>query len=274
MTIRLVATDLDGTLVRTDKTISERTRQAIERAKALGVTVIVVTGRSPRSLPVTAREVGLTGLAICSNGAVLYDLDQDTVVQQALIAAETASRVVLRLREAAPGVAFAYERATSYGREPAFPPRRVRPEYPEEEIADALVFCQESVIELFAQHPQIKTETLLERTQTAAGEMVSSSYAGYPVVEITPAGIDKGWGVQNFCERLGIHAAEVIAFGDMPNDLSMLAWAGHAVAMANAHPDVLKQAHEITASNMEDGVAVVLERLLATAAFGRSTHAY
>ena len=90
------------------------------------------------------------------------------------------------------------------------------------------------------------------------GDITYSTNNG--LVEIVPLGISKATGVQEVAKPLGIANDEVVAFGDMPNDLPMLLWAGHGVAMGNAHPDVLVAADEVTAPNNDDGVARVLER--------------
>src|SRR5262249_1564091 len=80
------------------------------------------------------------------------------------------------------------------------------------------------------------------------------------LIELSAPGITKGTGLARLAGELGIAAADVLAVGDMPNDLSMLRWAGHGVAMANSHPTVLRAADEITAGNSEDGLAHILER--------------
>ena len=261
--IRLIATDLDGTLLRADETISERSRQALERAQAAGITVVLATGRPPRTMRSIAASAGLTGLAICANGAITYDLGQETIVQHVRLAPEIAILLVEQLRILAPGVCFAVEHGLEVSMEPAYLALRERSPQGQPLLDDALALCRLPMTKLIARHPALEAEALSRLAQTIAGAHVSATYAGLPIAEITAAGVDKAWALAALCERLGISAAEVIAFGDMPNDLPMLAWAGHAVAMANAHPDVLKQAHEITLSNMEDGVAVVLERLFA-----------
>jgi len=265
-TIKLIATDLDGTLLRPGEIVSERNRQALQRAQKAGVTVVLVTGRPPRTMRSIARDAGVTDLAICSNGAVIYDLTHETIVDHWTIEPEIISRLVVQLREAAPGVLFALEFGLHTGREPDYPPPRMLPQtqtaVQEALIDDALVLCREPAVKLIAQHSDMTTEALLEIATRVAGETALATYSGVGFIEISAAGIHKAWALEKLCARLGIRAEEVIAFGDMPNDLPMLAWAGHGVAVANAHPDVLEQADEITLSNLEDGVAVVLERLL------------
>jgi HAD superfamily hydrolase (TIGR01484 family) len=83
---------------------------------------------------------------------------------------------------------------------------------------------------------------------------------GHGLIEISAPGVTKGTGLARLAGELGIAPAEVVALGDMPNDLPMLQWAGYGVAMANAHPAVLDAADEITAHNSEDGLALVLEK--------------
>lgn len=263
--LRLIATDLDGTLLRNDETISERSRQAIVRAQELGLTVVVASGRSPRNLIGIARDAGLGGLAICCNGAIVYDLNQEAIVQHTTIDVSVARELIIRLRAAMPEVCFCVELGTRIGMEPAYLALRQRPPREPPLIDDALALCSGPVTKMIVRHPSLALEAVLETTRELASAAVSVTYSGFAFVEVAAAGVDKGRALEALCGRLNVNASEVVAFGDRPNDLGMLAWAGHAVAMANAHPDVLKQAHEITVSNMDDGVAVVLERLLANA---------
>ena len=259
---RLVATDLDGTLLRADETISERTRQALQQVQAAGAVVVPISGRPARTLRLVARQAGFTGLAICGNGSVIYDLEQDAIVQQATIPTELVTRLITQFREVLPGVSFAFESGQHVSMEPAYFALRLRVSKQQPILGDALELAQQPVAKLLVLHPDLGAEALMEITHQIAGDTISASHSGFAFVEITAPGVDKGRTLEKLCARLGIAASEVIAFGDMPNDLPMLAWAGRGVAMANAHPEVLQRAHEITLSNMEDGVAVVLERLL------------
>jgi Cof subfamily protein (haloacid dehalogenase superfamily) len=249
--------------VRRDQSVSERNRLALQRAQEAGVLVVLVTGRPPRSMRPIAEQAGISGLAVCSNGAIIYDLKDDAVVEYWPLEQAVVAQLIVQLREAAPGVLFALEYGLRSGREPAFPapPKDLQAlEVPND---DALILSREPTVKLIAYHPDLKTEDLLEIGKSVAGDTALVTYSGISYIEISATGIHKAWALEKLCARLGIRAEEVIAFGDMPNDLEMLAWAGHGVAVANAHPAVLAQANEITLSNVEDGVAVVLERLLA-----------
>ena len=112
---------------------------------------------------------------------------------------------------------------------------------------------------------------MLAPARAALGGVVELSHSNSAdgLLEISAPGVDKGAGLARLCTSLGISAEEVIAFGDMPNDLTLLEFAGRAVAVANAHPDVLAIADEVTLNHDEDGVAIVLERLLGGSAVPR-----
>ncbi len=258
----LVATDLDGTLLRDDKTISARTTAALRRVREAGIALVLVTGRPPRRLKIVAEKLNVTGLAICCNGAIVYDLAGDGIVEHNTLAADVARQLIVALREAAPGVCFAVERGLVFGHEPAYAYSGQIAEDEPPLSADAHALCAEAVTKLIVRHPELPLDDLLRISRVVAGEMAAVTHSGAPFVEISAAGITKASALAGLCDRLGIAASRVIAFGDMPNDLPMLGWAGHSVAVANAHPDVLAVVDEVTTANEEDGVAVVLERLL------------
>ncbi len=261
-TIKLIATDLDGTLLRPGEIISERNRRALQQAQAAGITVVLVTGRPPRTMHHIARKADITGLAVCSNGAVIYDLAQETIIDHWPIPPAVIAQLIVQLRQAVPGILFALEFGLRFGREPAFPVSASLSQIQEVLIDDALALCREPAVKLIARHPELTTEALWDIAARVAGENALVTYSGIGFIEISAAGVHKAWALEKLCARLDIRPQEVIAFGDMPNDLPMLAWAGRGIAVANAHPDVLQQADEITLSNVEDGVAVALERLI------------
>jgi hypothetical protein len=261
---RLVATDLDGTLVRSDGSISSRTVEVVERLEAAGVVFVMVTGRPPRWMSAVADEIGHSGLAVCANGALLYDLHTERVVEAHLLDAEAALEVVEALRRDIPGIAFAVEKGPQEGVPGAFARERVYvprwdSQVPVEEVQEMLAG---GAVKLLARSESHGSDELLAAARAtlgeAAAELTHSSADG--LLEISAAGISKASGLAALAAERGILADEVIAFGDMPNDLPMLAWAGRSVGMANAHPDVLAEVDEVTASNDEDGVARVLER--------------
>jgi hypothetical protein len=257
---RLAAIDLDGTLLRSDGTVSARSRDALAAARAGGITIVFVTARHPGSTARIAREAGVGGFAICSNGATVFDLDSGSVVRERTLESNAAARLVRALRERVPGILFAVESRAEIASEPEFrawdwePPEGTR-------FADALELVADPVTRLIARHADYELEVLAALVRELAGDSASVVVPGMWTVELSAVGVSKASALAELCDELGLTAADVIAFGDFLNDLPMLAWAGRSVAVANAHPDVIAEADEITASNDEDGVALVLERL-------------
>ncbi|WTW96218.1 HAD family hydrolase [Streptomycetaceae bacterium NBC_01309] len=258
---RLVATDLDGTIVRSDGTISDRTLAALEAVEAAGAEVVFVTGRPPRWMDKVADVTGHHGLAICGNGAVVYDLRAERIVETHPMDVTAARKVVGLIKSEIPDVCFAVETATGFAHEPAYPPLErdlsiVHAVAPVEELLDG------PVLKLLARHASLAPDEFLAFTRAAAGRYAEFTHSSQiALVEISGLGISKATTLASFCARHGITAAEVVAFGDMPNDLPMLTWAGQPYAVANAHPAVLKAVPNHTASNDDDGVALILEKL-------------
>jgi Cof subfamily protein (haloacid dehalogenase superfamily) len=256
---RLVATDLDGTVVRSDGTIAPRTRAVIERVEAAGVPFVMVTGRPPRWMAQVVEMTGHRGLAVCANGALVYDLHTERVVERFLLEQEVAVEVARTLRDELPDIAFAVERPDlGFAHEHAYVPSWEQPEHhplPVEELVSG------GVVKLLARHPGLGSDELLAAARAAVGERATFTHSSNDgLLEISAAGVSKATGLAALARQAGVEAADVVAFGDMPNDLPMLAWAGRGVAVGNAHPDVLELADEVTASNDDDGVAQVLER--------------
>jgi Cof subfamily protein (haloacid dehalogenase superfamily) len=258
---RLVAADIDGTLVREDGTLSKRTLDVIAE---LPVPLVVVTGRPVRWLPQLFDQMAEPVPAVCANGAVVYDPDTDEILRAAPLDVDLLADVVKRLRDAVPDISLAVEiedgRAFRY--EEAWP---VRWE-PEHDLARVLASADEltsaPAVKLLARSASHAPDDFFELVSGVLGDAAeptrSSSSA---LVEISAGGVTKAAGLAWLCEHEGIEAAEVIAFGDMPNDIPMLTWAGRSVAMGNAHPAVKAVADEVTRTNDEDGVARYLREL-------------
>jgi len=257
--IRLVASDLDGTLLRTGGSLSEYSRAVLQRAQASGIRLVLVTGRPVRLVRELARSLALEGVVICGNGAVLYDVRQDRILEQFPLSAEVVREVIVRLRQGFPEVAFAVESGLDVAREAAYV-RHSRKLVDATEVADALELCAQGASKLIALHPGMPADEFVARARELIAELCHVTHAGAPFIEISAAGVTKAWALARYCEQQGISPEEVLAFGDMPNDLPMLEWAAHSVAVANAHPTVLDAARFRTASNEDDGVARFIER--------------
>jgi len=261
--IRLVATDLDGTLLRPDGTFSPRTQDALSAVQERGLTIVFVSARSPRSVRPQAVEAGVTGFAVCANGAITYDLERSEIVEHHALEPAVAERLVVGIRERAPGSSFACERELVFSCEPLYDEHNPYADRDFEYVrADALELVRSPLTKLIVRQPGVPLVQLVETVTALAGVDAAVTFSGEHFVEVSAPGVTKAFAVERLCRRLGVGPGEVVAFGDMPNDLPLLAWAGHSVAVANAHPDVIAAADEVTASNVEDGVAVVLERLV------------
>jgi hydroxymethylpyrimidine pyrophosphatase-like HAD family hydrolase len=279
---RLIATDLDGTLLRDDKTVSARTVAALAAAERAGIEVFFVTGRPARWMGVVSDHVHGHGLAICANGAAVVDLRHGRRILEVRPLARTdALAVVDALRAAAPGVTFAVERSGGIHYEPDYPPFHLDPGAVvapvEKLLADtggghrggepttqANPFADQPVLKLLAHHPELDPDAFLALGRaTAGGNAQFTRSSPSALLEISGLGVSKAGTLAHCCAERGIAPQDVVAFGDMPNDLEMLAWAGTSYAMANAHPDVLAGTAQRTVSNEEDGVARVIEHLLA-----------
>jgi HAD superfamily hydrolase (TIGR01484 family) len=259
--VRLVATDLDGTLVHSDGSVTARTRAALVAAEEAGVEVVFVTGRPLRWAEEVFEHVGGHGLAIVSNGALVWDVARAAVHRMRPIEPATGLEVTRRIREAVPGSTFAVETLEGIALEPEFLERHPLPggsgRGPIEQIFAA------PAVKLLARHEELGWQEFWARAEEAAGDLVEITWSSAStLLEISARGVTKASTLAMLCEDRGILAEQVLALGDMPNDLPMLAWAGTSYAMANAHPSVRDAADHVAPANDDDGVAQVIESLL------------
>jgi Cof subfamily protein (haloacid dehalogenase superfamily) len=269
---RLIATDLDGTLLRDDKSVSERTVAALAAAEEAGIEVFFVTGRPARWMDVVSDHVHGHGLAICGNGAAVVDLHggpgAHRFVKVRELARENALDAVRLLRETAPGTVFAVEQTYGFYQEPAYP--RLHMEIPdtlapaEQLLAPDAPGAGEPVLKILAFHHELDPDAFLTVARRAVGDRATITRSSpSALLEISGPGVSKASTLELCCAERGISPEEVVAFGDMPNDVEMLTWAGTSYAMGNAHPAVIAAASGRTVANNEDGVAVVIEKILA-----------
>ncbi|MEU4192683.1 HAD family hydrolase [Kribbella sp. NPDC026611] len=257
---RLIATDLDGTLVRTNGSVSERTRSAVLAAQRAGSVFVMVTARPPRWLHALSDLVGDHGIAIVANGAILYDVLRRKAIRTRLIDPSVALDVARAIRAEVPDVQFAIERPDRYGQEPVYLNRWPRPD--NTLVAALDVLLSEPAAKLLVRHPSLASDDLLAQVGPLVGDRVTASHSGgHGLVEIAASGVSKAAMLADFAAEQGISAGETVAFGDSVNDLPMLAWAGTSYGVANAHPEVLAVVDKICPTNDEDGVAAVLEEL-------------
>jgi Cof subfamily protein (haloacid dehalogenase superfamily) len=263
----LIASDVDGTLLDDDEKVSSRTRNAVRAAVESGAQFILATGRPPRWVHPVVDALGFAPMAVCANGAVIYDPSTDRI-----ISARTLSTDVLReLAEIAtrviPGAGLAVERVgrsahdaatPQFVSSPGYEHAWLNPDNTEVSIEDLL---SAPAVKLLIRKAGARSSDMaaeLAKHVGVEGDITYSTNNG--LIEVVPLGISKATGIEELARPLGITAEDVVAFGDMPNDVPMLQWAGLGVAMGNAHPDAVEAANEVTADNNDDGVARVLER--------------
>ncbi|WP_329456808.1 HAD family hydrolase [Streptomyces sp. NBC_01497] len=264
---RLVATDLDGTLLREDGSVSGRSRAALAAVTAAGAAHIVVTGRSvPWARDVLA-DLGYEGIAVCGQGSQVYHAGEHRLLTSLTLDRQVARLAIEKIeaelgrpalavsQDGVEGLVLTDERYVIGGRKADRDRARM--------VRDAADLWAAPINKVYLQHPTLDDDQLALAARDIVGGLTDVLMAGPGAVELIPVGLTKARGLSLAARRLGVTAQETIAFGDMPNDLPMFTWAAWGVAMANAHPDLLAVADEVTATNAEDGVAIVLEKLLA-----------
>ena len=266
--IRLIASDLDGTLLGADGSVSSRTRAALDAARTAGIHVIPVTARQPIGLRAIGAEAGFDDWALCSNGAFAVHLVSDELLFAQELGTETLRSLTEALTESVPGLLFASVRdggegfvaQHGYAELAGFIDHKRDPTtmggVPLEDVLAA------PTLKLVIRHPELAPTVLFEAVRALGLTGFEATLSGAPFVEVMAEGVTKATGLARLCERLDIDRTEVIAFGDALNDVEMLRWAGRGVAVANASPVVRDAADEIAPAHTEDGVAQVLEALL------------
>ncbi len=261
---KLIATDLDGTLVRSDDTVSAYTHEVLDRVRAAGIRIVGATGRGPRLTELTRNDIRAADFLVLAHGGWVFDSADPRPLRSERLPGELLGRLLADM-EAEVGPLTVMVEALEHAGAPLWGTRTPdwRYEVTVEERTRAECLGGD-VIKAYACSPDHHVDDLLAAARRIVPPHVASvTQAGLNVVEICPPNVDKGTGLAVVAQAVGVDPADVLVFGDMPNDLPMFAWAGwHRVAVANAHPTLLAEADEVTLSNDEDGVAVFLDKLL------------
>ena len=260
---RLVATDLDGTFLRSDGSVSARTARVWAALPEHGVETVIVTARPPRWLHDLRHVVGAHGIAICGNGAFVYAVETREVIEQHCFDPVVLAGILADLRRALPQVLLATETVAGPVFEDGWPDPRREGERVVVRAGDDDGLLGRPVGKLLALAPGLTTEPFLAAVREVVAERGRLAFSGaVGLAEVGPAGVSKATALARWSAERRIAAEHVWAFGDMPNDLPMIEWAGCGIAVANAHPDVLAMADHVAPSNDDDGVAVTTEPLL------------
>jgi hydroxymethylpyrimidine pyrophosphatase-like HAD family hydrolase len=265
--VRLIASDIDGTLIPPGGGASKRSLAALRAAEAAGMMVVLVTGRPPRTARVIGEALGVRGPAICANGALIVDLPLIQVLRDVRMDGALAVELVGDLIAGVPGIVLAWERGLEWGRDPAWPEARggVGMRLPGGVIGPVDRQAALGLSKLTCYVGGADPDTAVEQVRDVLCDRAEVSTAtAPPLAEITAKGHDKREALEWLCGRMGVRREEVLAIGDGPNDLPMLLWAGRGVAMGNAHAVVLGSVSERTDTCERDGFAAVIEGVLAT----------
>jgi len=261
---RLIASDMDGTLLRRDDTVSEATVAELERWRADGVPIVLATGRPPRWMQ-RIREVLRHGTAICCNGAVLLDLESFEVLDEVALEPELLGSITSELRRRQPDTWFAVEYGFEFRHEPIYKPRW-DVDVPGVAEATLAEMVAAPVAKLLARHEELGPDEFVAVVEDVIGGRATVTHSSSDALaEISAVGVTKASGLARVAEQHGIGPEDVVFFGDMPNDIAAFEWVrsggGRAVAMAHAHPDLMAVATDVTGTNEDDGVAAFLQSL-------------
>lgn len=274
--LRMVATDLDGTIIPHGQPISARTRAALQSCRSAGVQVVYVTGRPPRWLAPVIEATDHAGFAICANGSITLNFAADSIVALHSVGNDVALEVAQRLRAVVPDVVFAVETPTEVRVEAGYETERgsgrvegLAPKWVEGGQRSAptleLLLDDEPIIKLVAFSAASTPDGLLAAGRRHVTDLVAPTHSSpaIAILELGPLGVSKATSLAELALSWGIAPADVVTFGDMPNDVDMLRWAGTSFAMSGGHADAISAADHVAPPAAEDGVAQVLEHMLA-----------
>jgi Cof subfamily protein (haloacid dehalogenase superfamily) len=264
---KLVASDLDGTLVRSDDTVSDYTKAVLQQVRARGIPVVGATGRGPRLTDLTRADLGEVDYLVLAGGGRVLDLTEPgppVVLRDARLDGAVLLDLLARIEERVGPLSVLVEALDGQSAPLWGDPN---PEWRYPDVVEAMPRHEAlagAIIKGFARTAGYDVDALLAvAREVVPPELATITQAGLGYVEITPPQVDKATGLAVITDRLGIDPQDVLVFGDMPNDLPMFRWAGFGrVAVAGAHPALLAIADEVTLSNDDDGVARYLDRLL------------
>lgn len=264
MSYRMLAVDMDDTLLGKDLQVGARTVERIRLAREAGVKVVIASGRMFRAIVPYLRQLELTDPAIVYNGAAVYRLGESEPLVNHTIPVEIARDIAHRVEELGSQI-------NAYINDGLFV-RQITPQvgrYMKRTRVECTVvgpvgdFLKVGPTKLLVMHDNLREIALIRSNlQAEFGDLVAITGSKPYFIEIMQKGISKGRALAELAASFGFEAAEVIAVGDGMNDMEMVQWAGLGVAVANAHPNLQAAANYITASCDEEGVAQVIDEFI------------
>lgn len=264
--MKLVVSDLDGTILDNEEKISVRTKAVFAAVKAAGVDFMFATGRNFNEIDFLETYLNYDGVVICSNGAVTYDLGQKKILDAHILSSEKVLEIVDVARSVFPDVFIGVQTLDGFFYEKGYivSEHFFRKNFFEFAVSD-LLNKELNVVKVMLKDPGYSSDQLMSGLFAKLSSKAAITHASpvEGIVEITCFGTNKVVALQEYVKKIDVLAEDVVAFGDMPNDVEMLRWAGKSYAMGGGHPAALAASNFETLTLQEDGVAVALESLLA-----------
>lgn len=262
---KLIAVDMDGTILNSSSELSTRTRNALRSAISLGIPVVVATGRMyPSALPVI-KEIGISMPCIFYNGAIVRDPVSEEILLERGLGIELTAEVVSFYRKEGWYIQI-YSDDRLYVIDRSDPRSRfyetISKIPPVSLGEDFWNFKVDSTKLLGIALDEKNFALMAEKTKSHFDGRIYTATSWGAFVEITHPDVNKAKGLAIVAERLGVDSKDVLVIGDGVNDAEMIRWAGHGVAMGNAPPQVKAAADETAPGNDSDGAAIIVERYL------------
>ena len=268
--IKLVALDLDGTLLRSDKRLSKRAVEAIRETRRRGVRVVIASARPPRSVREIYEHLELDDVQVNYNGALIYDQLRRRNLYHRPLEANLVKRIVKVARRADRKLVVSVEILDKWYTDhfdeslPTETSLKFFPDF----VGPLESFVHIPATKLLLLAPPKRLEKVTKTIHAKFGPMIGMAVSDKHLLQIVHPRVDKGRAISKIARKYGVARQQVMAIGDAPNDRQMLKWAGLGVAVENAWPTVREAADVIVPSNDDDGVVVALEKFVLDARSG------
>lgn len=274
MDIRLIAIDLDGTLLHSDRTLSEENRQAIRKAKAAGVQVVLCTGRPLRSMHYLLDEIGLRDeedIAITYNGGLIQKTKNGEIIKQITFNRDQSIEVYelgqyLNMPVNFIDLDYVYEPPYPVGAESIY--MATNKKVPKKEALEFVEVAMDELPDPFTinkivmSRPAEELDAIIPKIPASYHEKYNIYKSQDFILEVLPQNVDKGYSMRLLGNMLGLKKEQIMGIGDQENDLSLVENAGFGVAMGNAIDHVKEAADFITKTNDENGVAYAIQKFV------------
>jgi Cof subfamily protein (haloacid dehalogenase superfamily) len=260
---RLLAIDLDGTLLSPQKLITRRTYSALTQAVAAGMKLVIATGQTLNVLRAVCADLPLNVPQIIYNGAIIADIATNTIIREQLVPQEYILSTLALLQETNLYRGYHTHKHVYVDHNTPGAQKWYRPPVSSViEVADVASIYPQPCIKLVGIGDEDTLRAKRRKLESALTDQLYVTQASRDLLEFLHPAVSKGNALKFLAQRLAVAPEEIVAFGDNHNDIGMLTFAGLGIAMGNAHDEVKAAANYVTSRNSEDGVAVALEKMV------------